>query len=333
MIESDDYFDPHSGVQVFSLYGKVRRPTDDMMKAFDVLLFDLQDVGCRVYTYLTTLLYLLEASAAHKKEVWVLDRPNPAGRPAEGFLLDPSFESFVGASRVPLRHGLTMGEMAKFLVAHHKLNVNLTVVPMAGYSMTSAPGFGWPEGEMPWVNPSPNMPLLCTARVYTATVLLEGVNLSEGRGTTRPLQIFGAPGFPSWDVIKELQANYSEWLGGCTLRPCFYEPTFHKFKGELCEGLEIHVDAGLYNPNTFRPYRLMLAIFKSLNKVKPGLLQWRQPPYEYEHERLPIDLLNGSKLGREWVDDPKSSAADLERILGPHEKEWLETRKPFLLYS
>jgi len=333
MIESEHYRDPDTGVIVFSLYSEVRRPTPEMIDSFDVLLVDMQDVGCRVYTYLTTLLYMMEACAKAGKSLWVLDRPNPAGRPFEGFLLDASMESFVGASRVPLRHGLTLGEMAYFLKSHHKLELDMKVVAMDGYEIDAAPGHGWPTGELPWINPSPNMPTLCTARCYGGTVLLEGTLLSEGRGTTRPLQIFGAPGLDSKRIIRELEKRAPRLLESCFVRSCFFEPTFHKFKGQLCEGLQIHVDTDAhYTHSSFQPFRLMMMVFRLLKEYQPELMAWRQPPYEYETVRLPIDLLIGDVRGREWADTKGSRLEDLDALLKPHESEWAELVRPHLLY-
>ena len=193
MVESPDFHDARLGIPVFSLYGQVRRPTAAMMDSFDVILVDLQDVGGRIYTFITTLLYVLEAAAKHGKSVWVLDRPNPAGRPVEGLLLRQGWESFVGAGPLPMRHGLTMGELARWFIATLKLDVDCQVVTMAGWQPEATPGYGWPLGERSWVNPSPNAPNLSMARAYAGTVMLEGTTLSEGRGTTRPLELFGAP--------------------------------------------------------------------------------------------------------------------------------------------
>jgi uncharacterized protein YbbC (DUF1343 family) len=333
MIESADYHDPDTEIPVFSLYSELRRPSAEMLDSFDVLLVDMQDVGCRVYTYLTTLLYMMEACAKAGKRVWVLDRPNPAGRPSEGFLLDASMESFVGASRVPLRHGLTLGEMALFLKDHHKLDLEIQIVAMEDYDIHSAPGHGWPVGQIPWVNPSPNMPTLCTARCYGGTVLLEGTLLSEGRGNTRPLQVFGAPGLNSKKVLGELRRRAPRFFDTCLIRPCFFEPTFHKFKGELCEGFQIHVDTESdYRHDAFQPFRLMMMIFRLLKEFQPELMGWRQPPYEYETVRLPIDLLIGDTRGREWVDSPGSQLEDLDALLLAHEAEWAELVRPHLLY-
>ncbi|HJW03914.1 MAG TPA: DUF1343 domain-containing protein, partial [Azospira sp.] len=205
MVESPDYLDPRHGIPVFSLYGEVRRPTDAMMDSFDVLLVDLQDLGCRIYTFITTLRYVLEVAAKHGKSVWVLDRPNPAGRPVEGLLLREGWESFVGAGPMPMRHGLTMGELARWFIATLKLDVDCQVVTMAGWQPEAAPGYGWPLGERSWVNPSPNAPNLSMARAYAGTVMLEGTTLSEGRGTTRPLELFGAPDIDARALIAEMR--------------------------------------------------------------------------------------------------------------------------------
>jgi len=225
MVESADYVDPTHGIPVVSLYGEVRRPTDAMMEPFDVLLVDLQDLGCRLYTFVTTLLYVLEAAARHGKAVWVLDRPNPVGRPVEGLRLRPGQESFVGAGPLPMRHGLTLGELARWFVRTKRLDVELEVVPMEGWSPETAPGFGWPLGERSWVNPSPNAPTLGMARCFPGTVMLEGTTLSEGRGTTRPLELYGAPDLEPEALLRRMSHLAPDWLAGCRLRPCFFEPT------------------------------------------------------------------------------------------------------------
>ena len=240
MQESSDYRDPAHGIPVFSLYGEVRRPTPAMLDTFDVLLVDVQDVGTRVYTFLTTLLYVLEAGAQAGKAVWVLDRPNPAGRPVEGPLLRAGWESFVGAGTLPMRHGLTLGEAARWFRAHHRLDVELRVVAMEGWDPRRGPGYGWPLGELSWVNPSPNAASLSMARAYPGTVLLEGTDLSEGRGTTRPLEMAGAPGLDVPRLLGDMAALAPQWMRGCRLRPCWFLPTFHKHAGEPCAGVQIH---------------------------------------------------------------------------------------------
>ena len=333
MVESPDFVDPLHGIPVFSLYGEVRRPTDAMMDSFDVLLVDLQDLGCRIYTFITTLRYVLEAAARHGKAVWVLDRPNPAGRPVEGLLLRAGWESFVGAGPLPMRHGLTMGELALWFVATLELDVDCQVVTMEGWAPDAAPGHGWPLGQRSWVNPSPNAPNLSMARAYAGTVMLEGTTLSEGRGTTRPLEIFGAPDIDARALHAEMQRLAPHWLEGCVLRECWFEPTFHKHAGKLCSGLQIHVEDGAhYDHAAFRPWRLQALAFKALRNLQPDYPLWRDFPYEYEHDRLAIDLINGSPLLREWVDNPAATPGDLDALTRPDEAHWRDARDGFLLY-
>jgi uncharacterized protein YbbC (DUF1343 family) len=332
MVESPDYLDPRLGIPVFSLYGEVRRPTDAMMDSFDVLLVDLQDLGCRIYTFITTLRYVLETAAQHGKAVWVLDRPNPAGRPVEGLTLREGWESFVGAGAMPMRHGMTMGELGHWFIATLGLAVDYRVITMDGWAPDAAPGFGWPT-ERTWVNPSPNAANLWMARAYAGTVMLEGTTLSEGRGTTRPLELFGAPGIDARRLIADMRRIAPQWQRGCVLRECFFEPTFHKHAGQLCAGVQIHVeDPTHYDPTAFQPWRLQALAFKALRVQAPGYPLWRDFAYEYEHDRLAIDLINGGPALREWVDDPKSTPEDLDAITRPDEAAWMETRKPHLLY-
>jgi uncharacterized protein YbbC (DUF1343 family) len=332
MIESPDFEDPLHHIPVFSLYGEVRRPTDAMMSTFDVLLVDLQDLGCRIYTFITTLRYVLEAAARHGKSVWVLDRPNPAGRPVEGTLLAPGWESFVGAGALPMRHGLTMGELAHWFVAQLGLDVDLQVIDMAGWQPDAAPGYGWPLGERTWVNPSPNAANLWMARSYAGTVMLEGTTLSEGRGTTRPLELFGAPDVDARALLADMHALAPAWLAGCRLRECWFEPTFHKHAGKLCNGVQIHVEDGAYEHTAFRPWRLQALAFKALRRQQADYPLWRDFAYEYEHDRLAIDLINGSPLLREWVDDPAAAPGDLDALASADEAAWRESSAPFLRY-
>lgn len=332
MVESPDFLDPRHGIPVFSLYGTVRRPTPAMMDSFDVLLIDLQDLGCRIYTFITTLRYLLEAAAERGKTVWILDRPNPAGRPVEGLTLHAGWESFVGAGPLPMRHGLTMGELAGWFIATLKLDVDWQVIRMQGWQPEAAPGYGWPLGERTWINPSPNAPNLSMARCYAGTVMLEGTTLSEGRGTTRPLELFGAPDIDARALLAEMHALAPEWLTGCRLRDCWFEPTFHKHAGKLCNGLQIHVEDGSYQHQAFRPWRVQSLAFKALRRLQPDYPLWRDFAYEYEHDRLAIDLINGSPLLREWVDDPAATPADLDRLTRADEAAWETERAPCLLY-
>jgi uncharacterized protein YbbC (DUF1343 family) len=332
MIESPDFTDPVHGIPVFSLYGEVRRPTAAMMDTFDVLLVDLQDVGCRVYTFITTLRYVLEAAAEHGKTVQVLDRPNPAGRPVEGLKLRAGWESFVGAGPLPMRHGLTLGELARWFVKILRIDVEFEVVTMGNWEPSRAPGYGWPLGERAWVNPSPNASSLWMARGYPGTVLLEGTTLSEGRGTTRPLELFGAPDLDPRALLKKMESLAPEWMRGCRLRECWFEPAFHKHAGKLCAGIQIHVDGAAYDPESFRPWRLVALALKALRALQPDYDLWRSFAYEYEIDRLAIDLINGSELLRRWVDDPAAAPVDLDAPAAADESAWLSEREPILLY-
>ena len=332
MVESLDFHDPVHGIPVFSLYGEVRRPTPTMMDSFDVLLVDLQDVGCRIYTFITTVLYMLEAAAHYKKIVWILDRPNPVGRPVEGLRLRAGWESFVGAGALPMRHGLSLGELARWFVGKLKLDLECHIIELQGWKPDQAPGFGWPVGERAWVNPSPNAANLSMARCYGGTVMFEGTTLSEGRGTTRPLELFGAPEIEPRHLLAKMNALNPEWMRGCRLRECWFEPTFHKYAGKLCAGVQIHLDDSSYEHNEFRPWRLIALVLKALRTLHPSYELWRNFTYEYERDRLAIDLINGSPLLREWVDDGDAAPADLENLAKVDERSWREEREAFLLY-
>ncbi len=331
MVETGDEVDPATGIPVFSLYGEVRRPSGQMMSTADVFLFDLQDLGCRIYTFVTTLLYLLEAASGTGKEVWVLDRPNPAGRPVEGTLLVLGQESFVGAGPMPMRHGLTMGEMGQWFIAENDLDVRYRVITMEGWE-PEGPGFGWPKSRV-WINPSPNAANVNMARAYAGTVMLEGATLSEGRGTTRPLELlFGAPDLDAKAVLAEMRRFAPEWLAGCALRECWFTPTFHKHAGQLCNGLMIHAEGRFYDHAAFRPWRLQALAFKAIRRLYPDYDLWRDFPYEYEFERLAIDVINGGPALREWVDNAAATPADLEALAGADEAAWRAAARPFLLY-
>jgi uncharacterized protein YbbC (DUF1343 family) len=332
MIESGDFTDRSLGIPVFSLYGEVRRPTAAMMQHFDVLLVDLQDLGCRIYTFVTTLRYVLEEAARHGKSVWVLDRPNPIGREIEGLRLTPGWESFVGAGTLPMRHGLTLGELGQWFIAGLGLDLDYRVVTMTGWQPEAGPGYGWPLGERDWINPSPNAPNLWMARCYPGTVMLEGTTLSEARGTTRPLEQFGAPGLDVAALLAEMSRLAPEWLRGCRLRPCWFEPTFHKHAGQLCAGVQIHVEDATYDPRAFRPWRLQALAFKALRRLRPDYELWRDFPYEYEHGRLAIDLINGGEQLRTWVDDAQARPGDLDSAAKLDERSWEQERDEFLLY-
>ncbi|MGQ0591003.1 MAG: exo-beta-N-acetylmuramidase NamZ family protein [Sphingosinicella sp.] len=331
MMESPDYDDPVHGVPVFSLYGEVRRPTGQSLHTFDVLLVDLQDLGCRIYTFITTLLYVLEAAAGAGKSVWVLDRPNPAGRPVEGMTLLPGWESFVGAGPIPMRHGLTLGELGRWFVEHFKLDLDYRVIEMEGYDPEAGPGYGWPT-ERVWINPSPNAPNLNMARAYAGTVMLEGTTLSEGRGTTRPLELFGAPGLDGRALIAEMRRLAPHWLEGCALRDISFEPTFHKHVGKLCRGVHIHAEGPFYDHHAFKPWRLQALAFKAIRRLAPDYDLWRDFAYEYVFDKLAIDVINGGPGLRQWVDDVAAAPSDLDALTAPDEQAWHEARRPLLLY-
>jgi len=330
MVESPDFTDPVHGIPVFSLYGEVRRPTGQSMGTFDTVLIDLQDLGCRIYTFITTLRYMLEAAAEHGKSVWVLDRPNPAGRPVEGMTLLPGWESFVGAGPMPMRHGLTLGEMGQWFVDTLHLDVDYRVIPMEGWE-PDGPGHGWPTDRV-WVNPSPNAANVNMARAYAGTVMLEGTTLSEGRGTTRPLELFGAPDIDARAVMAEMRRLAPAWLAGCTLRDIWFEPTFHKHVHQLCSGVHIHAEGEAYDHDAFRPWRLQALAFKAIRQLYPDYPLWRDFPYEYELDKLAIDVINGGPGLRTWVDDGAATAADLDQVTVPDEQAWVEERRQFLLY-
>ena len=332
MVETADELDPAYNIPVFSLYGEVRRPSGQMMSTADVFLFDLQDLGCRIYTFVTTLLYLLEAASGTGKAVWVLDRPNPAGRPVEGTTLLAGQESFVGAGPMPMRHGLTLGEMGHWFIEQFDLDVDYRVIAMEGWAPESAPGFGWPDSRI-WINPSPNAANVNMARAYAGTVMLEGATLSEGRGTTRPLEVlFGAPDVDARAVHTEMRRLAPAWLGGCAIRECFFEPTFHKHAKSLCSALMIHAEGRFYDHHAFRPWRLQALAFKAIRRLYPDYPLWRDFPYEYEFERLAIDVINGGGALREWVDDAAAQPGDLETIASVDEAAWRERVRPLLIY-
>jgi len=310
-----------------------------MAASFDILLFDLQDVGVRVYTFLTTLCYLLEdLQRWPEKELWVLDRPNPTGRAVEGLRLEPGWESFVGAVPVPMQHGLTLGEMALWFHATKGLSTRLTVVPMTGWGPAD-PREAWPR-ERVWVLPSPNMPGLYTARAYPGTVMVEGASLSEGRGTTRPLSVVGHPEV-DWakvvsDVGRECRMTGGEDrtpLSGCRIRFISFQPTFHKHAGRLTPGIELVTEGSFYDPAAFRPYRLVAALFKAIRRRYPEIRLWTDPPYEYEFERRPIDVITGGSRLREWVEKRDFDWQGFDETMSREEAAWRTESEPFRLYG
>lgn len=298
MIEWEGYRDPATGLPVHSLYGEHRKPTAAMLEDVDVLVVDLQDVGARYYTFVWTLLLAMEACAEQGKAVLVLDRPNPIGGAIEGNLLDPAYRSFVGLAPIPMRHGLTLGELARWLRGWAALDVDLDVVAARGWQRDQ-----WHDATgLPWVMPSPNMPTLDTALVYPGACLLEGTDLSEGRGTTRPFEVVGAPGLDA-ERLAGLLAAMS--LPGVVARPLHFLPTFQKHAGELCGGVQVHVT----DRRAFRPVLTYVSLLAAVRRLDPDRGLWRSPPYEYEADRLPIDILAGGAELREAVDggaDPRA---------------------------
>jgi uncharacterized protein YbbC (DUF1343 family) len=290
-------------------------------------------LGCRIYTFITTLRLVLEAASKNQKAVWVLDRPNPVGRPVEGLTLRAGWQSFVGAGPLTMRYGLTLGELGLWFTRILKLDVEYRVIEMQGWQPDAAPGFGWPLGERTWVNPSPNASNLWMARAYAGTVMVEGTTLSEGRGTTRPLELFGAPDIDARAVIKEMASLAPHWLRGCRLRDCWFEPTFHKHVGKLCSGIQIHTEDAGYDHHAFRPWRIQALAFKAIRRLYSDYQLWRDFPYEYERDKLAIDVINGGPLLREWVDDTTTTPQDLDVLALADERSWLNERQEVIRYG
>ncbi len=321
MIESGHQLDQITGLPIFSLYGDRRKPTAEMLDYFDVLLIDLVDVGTRVYTFIYTMAYCLEAALEYGKKVVILDRPNPLGGVAvEGNLLHPDEKSFVGLYPVPMRHGLTIGELALYF-NDQGIGADITVVPMSGWKRSMF----FKETGLPWVYPSPNMPSADTAFVYPGQVIWEGTNISEGRGTTLPFELFGAPFVEPDKVATELVDTP---LPGCFLRPLAFEPTSNKWAGQYCRGFQIHIT----DPLTFLSYRTTLALLRAIMRLYPEEFCYKEPPYEYEFEKLPLDLILGDRRlrkaleqGRDIVTLEKSWQAELD--------EFDLMRKKYFLYD
>lgn len=331
MIESETFLHSIYKIPIYSLYGKVRRPTAEMMNSCDVMIFDLQDLGCRIYTFITTLLYAMEECAKAKKTLIVLDRPNPAGREVEGFSLEKGYESFVGAASFPMRHGLTTAEMALFYKDHFKLDIDLKIYKMKNYKPKKKNEFGWPQGRA-WVNPSPNAATLNMARVYSGTVLIEGTTLSEGRGTTRALEQMGASDIDYAIVLSEMKRLAPQWMQGALYRECFFEPTFHKHEKSLCHGFHIHTDDLSYRPEKFKPFRVTALMLKVIREIYPDYPIYRDFAYEYTQGKLAFDVINGGPKLREWIENSKSKPKDLELLLKKDEKDWQKKSKKYLMY-
>jgi uncharacterized protein YbbC (DUF1343 family) len=322
MIPSADFVDPVLQLPVVSLYGPRMKPPPEALQEIDILLVDLVDVGTRVYTFATTAAWAMEIAAETGTRVAVLDRPNPIGGvQVEGNMLKPGWASFVGPYPLPMRHGFTLGELCRYYNVTHNLGCDLEIIPARGWRR----GDYWDTSGLPWVLPSPNLPTLEGAFVYPGQVLLEGANLSEGRGTTRPFELFGAPFLEPGRIKAQLE---KENLPGVILREAFFEPTFHKWAGELCRGFQLHVT----DRRTFKPYYTTLALLAAIRLLYPDQFTWRLPPYEYETERLPIDLLTGDAAIREALDQG-ALVRDLEAAWQPALREFMEARREFLLYE
>ncbi len=321
MVESVDTADPVTGLPVFSLYGEHRRPTAEMLRHLDVLLIDLVDVGTRVYTFLYTMAYCLEAAAEYGKEVIVVDRPNPiGGEKIEGNPLRQDCRSFVGLYPLPMRHGLTFGELARFINREFKIGADLTVVPMQGWQRTML----FRDTGFPWVAPSPNMPTPETALVYPGQVLWEGTNISEGRGTTQPFEFFGAPFWRHEAILSRVGKTE---LPGCFLRPIVFQPTSGKWHGESCHGFQLHVT----DSQRYLPYRTSLVLLRATMELYAGDFRYKEPPYEYEFKRLPLDLLLGDRQLREGLEKGRT-VAELEAGWQEELRAFERARKPYFLY-
>jgi uncharacterized protein YbbC (DUF1343 family) len=322
MIETPHRDDPSRRVPIYSLYSETREPTAEMLKGLDLLVIDLQDIGARIYTYIYTMAYCLRACGRHGVPVIVCDRPNPInGVDIEGALLRKGFESFVGLFPIPMRHGMTMAELARLFNEEFGLGAHLEVVRMHGWERAMF----FDDTDLPWVMPSPNMPTLETAMVYPGTVLFEGTLLSEGRGTTRPFELVGAPGVEAERFARQLN---DKALPGVYFRPAVFEPTFQKHARQACSGCQLHV----MERRTFRPVRTGVALLEAFRRALPADAPlWRQPPYEYEHEKLPIDILAGSDALRTQLESgmPEDEIADSWR---EDEAAFRKARAPYLLY-
>ncbi len=326
MIESDHFHHPYFDLPIYSLYSETRKPTAEMLDGLDHVFIDLQDVGTRIYTYIYTMTYLMEACAELGIQVIILDRPNPInGIQLEGNVLEPEFTSFVGRHPLPMRHGMTSGEIAQMAKKYWGINCELEVIPMQGWQRSMY----FRDTGLPWVLPSPNLATPEAAMVFPGSVLFEGTNISEGRGTTRSLEIIGHPGIEPYGWLPELQKTFLDGkLEGFTLRPLNFIPTFQKHQGITCGGYQIHVT----DPLKFQPWKLGQVLCKAFYNQLGDQFEWKQPPYEYEYQKLPIDILNGSNQLRLWVEKDGS----FEELLDIEHSRWSdfeEKRASVLLYN
>lgn len=322
MVETEDEVDPHLKIPIYSLYSsRTRTPTEEQLAGIDCLVIDLQDVGTRVYTFATTMGFCLEATTQYNKKVIVLDRPNPIGGvEVEGNLLKDGLRSFVGYHPMPMRHAMTMGELPRFFNEERKIGAELEVIPMEGYKRD----YLFSETDLPWVPPSPNMPTPITALVYPGQVLLEGTNLSEGRGTSQPFECFGAPYIDARSLKSQLEKRT---LPAVRFEEISFTPQFDKWDGETCHGLQLHVT----DPRAYKPYYTTLAIIQEVMALWPKDFFWRPPPYEYEFEQLPIDIITGDEAIRKGLEEGR----DLDEVEAGWQEDlarFLTKRKQSLLY-
>jgi uncharacterized protein YbbC (DUF1343 family) len=312
---------PRLGIPVFSLYGEARRPDENMLETVDTIIVDLQDVGTRVYTFATTVLYVMEACAKYKKSVVILDRPNPiGGEHVEGNVLNPAYSSFVGPHPLPMRHGMTIGELMSFYNTEYGVNCDLEVVPMSGWSRSQY----FDETGLPWVLPSPNMPSIDTSVVYPGQVILEGTNLSEGRGTTKPFELFGAPWLNPEEILATIEKAA---LRGAILQQMTFRPTFNKWQGQVCHGFHLYVT----DRKAFKPYRFSMALLSAVIKTCGAKFAWSDPPYEYVSDKLPIDVILGDKSVREQIQAGRS-ILDLEKEWAGSLHKFMKLRSKRLMY-
>jgi uncharacterized protein YbbC (DUF1343 family) len=322
MIEWRTFRDQRTGLPAYSLYGETRKPTPEMLADVDVLVFDIQDVGTRVYTFVYTMALAMEAAGECGKRFVVLDRPNPInGVQIEGNILEPEFRSFVGMFPIPMRHGMTAGELALMFNREFGIGCDLEIVKMQGWRRP----MWYDDTDLPWVLPSPNMPTLDTAVVYSGVVFLEGTNVSEGRGTTRPFELIGAPFIDPYELAGALE---NEGLPGVVFRPLHFQPAFHKFAGAVCGGVQIHV----IDRSSFKPVITGAAIVGAILRLYPDSFEWKQPPYEYVYDKLPFDVINGSSRLREQI-EAGMNIRGIEESWRGSLNEFADRRKEYLLYD
>ncbi len=321
MIEWEGFKDKQTGIPVHSLYGQTRKPAPAMIDDIDVLAIDLQDIGSRYYTFIWTMELCMQACFENSKPVVILDRPNPiTGSLTEGPVLNMEYASFIGQRPLPIRHGMTSGEIAYYLKSKFYPNLELHVIKMQGWRRK----LWFDQTGLPWVMPSPNMPTIDTATVYPGMCLLEGTSLSEGRGTTRPFEIFGAPFIDPDALVKRLNTFK---LKGIIFRPLYFLPTFQKHAGELCGGAQIHIT----DRNVFKPFKTGIAVLKAVNELYPNHFQWKEPPYEYETQKMPIDILAGTDKIRKEIE----KYTDINKMEGQWKEElkaFQKTAKEYLIY-